>query len=120
MRPWRHCNLLGKSCIVCMIINFILCVQLLKVNYTSLSYTYLVHSFVQWAHILKNVKKQMTKRYNSNILFRGHSMLNGLIKDFVAFFEPSTWTDEDEIRKKKIFKTIIVDGKCWYCGCGRF
>jgi len=79
-----------------------------------------VHSFVQWAHILKNVKKQMTKRYNSNILFRGHSMLNGLIKDFVAFFEPSTWTDEDEIRKKKIFKTIIVDGKCWYCGVEDF
>jgi len=44
MRPWRHCNLLGKSCIVCMIINFILCVQLLKVNY-NFSFLYLSCAF---------------------------------------------------------------------------
>jgi hypothetical protein len=71
---------------------------------------------VQWVHILKNVKNKMVKRYNANTLFRGHSILNGLIKDLLAYFQSAIWTEEDEIKKQKIFKDIIVEGKCWYCG----
>jgi len=58
----------------------------------------------------------MVKRYNANTLFRGHSILNGLIKDLLAYFQSAIWTEEDEIKKQKIFKDIIVEGKCWYCG----
>ena len=58
----------------------------------------------------------MVKRHNANILFRGHSMLNGLIKDLLSYFQSAQWTNEDELNKQQIFKKIIVDGKCWYCG----
>lgn len=44
MRPWRHCNLLGKLCIVCMFINIVVCIQFLKVNHT-LSFLYLFWAF---------------------------------------------------------------------------
>ena len=43
-------------------------------------------------------------------------MLNGLIKDLLAYFQSPVWTDLDEINKQEIFKDIIVTNNCWYCG----
>jgi hypothetical protein len=62
----------------------------------------------------------MAKRHNANTLFRGHSILNGLIKDLLSYFQSAIWTEEDEIKKQKIFKDVIIEGKCWYCGVGEF
>lgn len=59
----------------------------------------------------------MTK-HNSNTLFRGHSMINGMIKDILAYFQSPVWTEEDEALKLEIFSSIIVKNKCWYCGIG--
>ena len=59
----------------------------------------------------------MTK-HNSNTLFRGHSMINGMIKDILAYFQSPVWTEEDEALKLEIFSSIIVRNKCWYCGVG--
>jgi hypothetical protein len=44
MRPWRHCNLLGKLCIACMIINIIICIQLVKAN-SHIAFLYLSWAF---------------------------------------------------------------------------
>jgi hypothetical protein len=71
---------------------------------------------VQWELIQKTAKSKMSKRYNANTLFRGHSILNGLIKDLVALLQSATWEEADEVKKQEIFKDIIVDKKCWYCG----
>tara|TARA_Y100000361_G_scaffold133711_1_gene132177 strand:+ start:1969 stop:2493 length:525 start_codon:yes stop_codon:yes gene_type:complete len=60
----------------------------------------------------------MTK-HNSNTLFRGHSMINGLVKDILADFQSVTWTEEYEELKQEIFDNIIEEGKCWYCGVGK-
>lgn len=60
----------------------------------------------------------MTK-HNSNILFRGHSMINGLVKDILADFQSVTWTEEYEELKQEIFYDIIKQEKCWYCGVGQ-
>jgi hypothetical protein len=62
------------------------------------------------------VRNNTIKRHNSNTIFRGHSILNGLIKDLLAYFQSAQWTQEDQFKKDKIFKDIIIDGKCWYCG----
>ena len=62
----------------------------------------------------------MTKRHNANTLFRGHSILNGLIKDLLSYFQSVNWTDADESKKQEIFANIIEDKKCWYCGVGEF
>ena len=62
------------------------------------------------------MSKRIEKRHNGNTLFRGHSMLNGLIKDLLAYFQSPIWTDEDETAKLKIFSDIIEPNKCWYCG----
>jgi len=62
------------------------------------------------------MSKRVEKRHNGNTLFRGHSMLNGLIKDLLAYFQSPIWTDEDEATKLKIFSDIIKPNKCWYCG----
>ena len=62
------------------------------------------------------MSKRIEKRYNRNTLFRGHSMLNGLIKDLLAYFQSPIWTDEDESIKLEIFSDIIIPEKCWYCG----
>ena len=43
----------------------------------------------------------MTK-HNSNTLFRGHSMINGMIKDILAYFQSPVWTEEDESLKLEI------------------
>ena len=67
----------------------------------------------------RNVKN-MTKRHNANTLFRGHSILNGLIKDLLSYFQSVSWTDADESKKQEIFANIIEDKKCWYCGVGEF
>ncbi len=55
-------------------------------------------------------------KHNSNTLFRGHSMLNGLIKDLLAYFQSPIWTEEDEKLKVEIFRKIIEPNKCLYCG----
>ena len=62
------------------------------------------------------MRNNTIKRHNSNTIFRGHSILNGLIKDLLAYFQSAQWTQEDQFKKDKIFKDIIIDGKCWYCG----
>lgn len=62
--------------------------------------------------------QKRTKKHNQNTLFRGHSMLNGLIKDLLFYFQSATWTDKDEAKKLKIFSDIIKPNKCWYCGVG--
>ena len=62
----------------------------------------------------------MPKQHNANTLFRGHSILNGLIKDLLFYFQSVNWTDEDELKKQEIFANIIEDKKCWYCGVGEF
>jgi hypothetical protein len=62
--------------------------------------------------------QKRTKKHNQNTLFRGHSMLNGLIKDLLFYFQSVIWTDKDEAEKLKIFSDIIKPNKCWYCGVG--
>lgn len=74
---------------------------------------------VELVRFLKNVKT-MTKRHNANTLFRGHSILNGLIKDLLSYFQSATWMPEDEAKKQEIFANIIEHKKCWYCGVGEF
>jgi hypothetical protein len=58
MRPWRHCNLLGKLCIACMIINIIICIQLVKAN-SHIAFLYLSWAFFcAMGTYSKNCEKQ--------------------------------------------------------------
>lgn len=60
----------------------------------------------------------MAKKHNANTLFRGHSMINGVIKDILAYFQSASWTASDEALKQQIFADILEPNKCWYCGVG--
>ena len=60
----------------------------------------------------------MVKKHNTNTLGRGHSMINGLVKDVLASLQSETWSEDDEVLKIEIFSDIIIPNKCWYCGAG--
>ena len=40
-------------------------------------------------------------------------MINGMIKDILAYFQSPVWTEEDEDLKLEIFSSIIVQNKCY-------
>ena len=71
-----------------------------------------------WRPTPRNAEKQMVKKHNANTLFRGHSMINGLVKDVLASLQSEIWTEDDEGLKIEIFSEIVVPNKCWYCGVG--